>query len=477
MLFAPNLVWRNTPLRDLVSARVGLPVIVENDANAAAWGEFVFGAGQGVDDMLMLTVGTGLGGGIVTDGDLYRGSFGIGAELGHMRVVVDGHRCGCGNRGCWEVYASGHGPRPRGAGAGRVGLAAGGRDPRSRRRRPGRDRGRDDHRGRHGTTTRRRSNCSRSSAAGSGEGIASRGGDPRPGPGGRRRRCRRSGRPAARRRPARRSPGSSPDAATGRCSTIVARQLDNAGHRRCRRPGPGRLIAVALGHALTVGIDIGGTKVAAGVVDDDGNIVARIAAADPGILGPVHRGRDRRGGRRAPGPATTWCAVGIGAAGWIDSSGASVMFSPHLAWRHEPLRDAVARRVRLPVVVENDANAAAWAELRFGAGQGETTLVVVNLGTGIGGALRARRELVRGRFGVAGEFGHMAVVPNGRRCECGNRGCWEQYASGNAITREARELCAERLAGGCRRAAPRRRRSRGGDRPDRHRRPPRTATR
>ena len=107
VLFAPNLVWRNTPLRDLVSDRVGLPVIVENDANAAAWGEFVFGAGQGVDDMLMLTVGTGLGGGIVTDGDLYRGSFGIGAELGHMRVVVDGHRCGCGNRGCWEVYASG----------------------------------------------------------------------------------------------------------------------------------------------------------------------------------------------------------------------------------------------------------------------------------------------------------------------------------------------------------------------------------
>jgi glucokinase len=107
VLFAPNLVWRNTPLRDLVSARVGLPVVVENDANAAAWGEFVFGAGQGVDDMLMLTVGTGLGGGIVSDGDLYRGSFGIGAELGHMRVVVDGHRCGCGNRGCWEVYASG----------------------------------------------------------------------------------------------------------------------------------------------------------------------------------------------------------------------------------------------------------------------------------------------------------------------------------------------------------------------------------
>ncbi len=196
---------------------------------------------------------------------------------------------------------------------------------------------------------------------------------------------------------------------------------------------------MALGHPLTVGIDIGGTKVAAGVVDDDGNIVARSRRQTPGssarstedaIAEVVAEFRE----------SYDVVAVGIGAAGWIDSSGASVMFSPHLAWRHEPLRDAVARRVRLPVVVENDANAAAWAELRFGAGQGETTLVVVNLGTGIGGALVLDGALVRGRFGVAGEFGHMTVVPNGRRCECGNRGCWEQYASGNAITREAREL-------------------------------------
>ena len=107
MLFAPNIVWRNAPLRDLVAAEIGLPVVVENDANAAAWGEFVFGTGAEVDDMLMVTVGTGLGGGIVADGALYRGSFGIGGEVGHMRVVPDGHRCGCGNRGCWEVYASG----------------------------------------------------------------------------------------------------------------------------------------------------------------------------------------------------------------------------------------------------------------------------------------------------------------------------------------------------------------------------------
>lgn len=107
VLFAPNIVWRNTPLRDLVVAQIGLPVVVENDANAAAWGEFVFGTGRDVEDMLMVTVGTGIGGGIVASGQLYRGAFGIGGEVGHIRVVPDGHRCGCGNRGCWEAYASG----------------------------------------------------------------------------------------------------------------------------------------------------------------------------------------------------------------------------------------------------------------------------------------------------------------------------------------------------------------------------------
>jgi glucokinase len=98
--------------------------------------------------------------------------------------------------------------------------------------------------------------------------------------------------------------------------------------------------------------------------------------------------------------------------------------------------------LRLPVVVENDANAAIWAEWRFGAGRGETHLVCVNLGTGIGGALLVNGSLQRGKFGVAGEFGHMQVVPGGHRCECGNRGCWEQYASGNALVREARAMAA-----------------------------------
>ena len=196
---------------------------------------------------------------------------------------------------------------------------------------------------------------------------------------------------------------------------------------------------MALTQALTIGIDIGGTKVAAGVVDPEGNILDRLRRDTPtkdpreteDAIADIVRDLESR---------HDVIAVGIGAAGFVDGTRSSVLFAPHLAWRHEPLRDAVERRLGLPVVVENDANAAAWSEWRFGGGQGESHLVCVTLGTGIGGAILNDGALQRGKFGIAGEFGHMQVVPGGHRCECGNRGCWEQYASGNALTREAREL-------------------------------------
>jgi glucokinase len=190
---------------------------------------------------------------------------------------------------------------------------------------------------------------------------------------------------------------------------------------------------------LTIGIDIGGTKVGGAVVDATGAILASTFRLTPGksakavedaIVAVVE-------GFRADYDIA---AVGIGAAGFVDAEREHVLFAPHLAWRNEPLRGGVARRLQLPTVIENDANAAGWAEWRFGAGQGETDLICVTLGTGIGGSVVRNGEIARGRYGLAGEFGHMQVVPAGRRCECGNRGCWEQYASGNALVREAREL-------------------------------------
>ena len=116
------------------------------------------------------------------------------------------------------------------------------------------------------------------------------------------------------------------------------------------------------------------------------------------------------------------------------------MFAPNLVWRNEPLKLRVAKHIDLPIVVENDANCHAWAETRFGAARGMTTVVAVILGTGIGGGIVLDGHLYRGGFGLAGEPGHVRVVPDGRLCGCGNRGCWEQYASGNALVREARDM-------------------------------------
>jgi glucokinase len=186
-------------------------------------------------------------------------------------------------------------------------------------------------------------------------------------------------------------------------------------------------------------VDIGGTKVAAGVVDDTGGIVDVARRATPStdveqtetVIAEVVTELSAR---------HNVVAVGIGAAGWIANDRATVLFSPHLAWRDEPLRDALVDRIGTPVTVENDGNAAAWAEYRFGAARGASVVVCITLGTGIGGGLIVGGAVQRGAFGVGSEFGHMTVVPDGRRCACGNRGCWEMYASGTALARDAREL-------------------------------------
>jgi glucokinase len=107
------------------------------------------------------------------------------------------------------------------------------------------------------------------------------------------------------------------------------------------------------------------------------------------------------------------------------------------------LRDALAGRIDAPLIIENDANAAAWAEYRFGVARYEAVVVCVTLGTGIGGGLIAAGAVYRGAYGIACEYGHMTLVPDGRRCACGNQGCWEMYASGRALARDARELVAE----------------------------------
>lgn len=191
------------------------------------------------------------------------------------------------------------------------------------------------------------------------------------------------------------------------------------------------------GSGLTCGIDVGGTKIAGGVVAADGTLLELARVESPArnstAIAQAIAGLVADLATRHPVEA-----VGVGAAGFVDAGRSTVMFAPNLAWRDEPLRDAVASRVGLPVVVENDANAAAWGEFAFGAGRDVDDLLFVGIGTGIGGGIVHGGRLNRGAYGVAAEIGHLRVEPGGRPCGCGQLGCWEQYGSGSALVRQTR---------------------------------------
>jgi glucokinase len=191
--------------------------------------------------------------------------------------------------------------------------------------------------------------------------------------------------------------------------------------------------------SATIGLDIGGTKISGGVIDASGVILARgrkdTPAHDPAaiIQESVNLIRELSVEHEID-------AVGVACAGFIDRSRSTVLFAPNLAWRDEPFKQHLESVLHLPAILENDANAATWGEFRFGAATEADDMVLLTVGTGIGGGIVVDGVLMRGAFGVAAELGHMRVVPGGIRCGCGNRGCWEQYASGSALVREAREL-------------------------------------
>jgi glucokinase len=133
-------------------------------------------------------------------------------------------------------------------------------------------------------------------------------------------------------------------------------------------------------------------------------------------------------------------AVGLAVAGFLDRDRTTVLFAPHLAWRAAPVPEVISRRVGLPVVMDHDVNAAAWAEYRAGALAGARVGLLIALGTGIGAGLVIDGAIYRGAHGVAPELGHLTLVPDGRPCPCGKRGCWERYCSGTALATTAAEL-------------------------------------
>ncbi|WP_159797590.1 ROK family glucokinase [Puerhibacterium puerhi] len=188
-----------------------------------------------------------------------------------------------------------------------------------------------------------------------------------------------------------------------------------------------------------IGVDIGGTKIAVGVVDEAGRILAQVRReTEADDVASIDRAIADACAELAKDYVVG--AIGVAAAGFVSPDRTSVLFAPNIAWREYPLAARLRSLLHLdvPVVVENDANAAGWAEFRFGAGREATDMLMLTIGTGLGGAIVVDRELVRGKWGVAAEVGHMRVVPGGHYCGCGHEGCWEQYASGSALVRDAR---------------------------------------
>jgi glucokinase len=189
----------------------------------------------------------------------------------------------------------------------------------------------------------------------------------------------------------------------------------------------------------TVGIDIGGTKVLGGIVDESGAVI-------------------RRAGRDTPvegGPSLTQAiadvalelmkdgdieSVGVSVAGFISADRKTILATPNIKdWNGVNLDYELTSRIGLPVVIENDANSAAWGEFKFGAGRGKDNILMLTVGTGIGGGIVVNSNLHRGSFGIAAEIGHLRIVQNGLLCGCGAHGCFEQYGSGTALLRHARE--------------------------------------
>jgi glucokinase len=188
---------------------------------------------------------------------------------------------------------------------------------------------------------------------------------------------------------------------------------------------------------------VGGTKIAAGVVTPEGTIVEETRYPTPASPKRLVESIARAVLEVKEGVEVGGACLAV--AGLILSQENRVVFSPNLhAVEGIPLKDELEPRIGVPLTVENDANAAAWGEFRFGAGSEVDHLVFVTLGTGVGGGVISHGVLLRGAQGAGGELGHVTIQATGPRCACGNRGCLEALASGTAISRRARELASEK---------------------------------
>ncbi|NOK38769.1 ROK family protein [Corallococcus exercitus] len=194
----------------------------------------------------------------------------------------------------------------------------------------------------------------------------------------------------------------------------------------------------------TLGIDLGGTFARAAVVDGKGAILAsaKVALQDrkpQGVVETIAQAAEeavkKAGVKKVDG-------CGVGAAGQIHKDSGVISVAPNLGWRDVPLAAMLTKRMGFEVKVVNDLSAAAWGELHAGAGRGAQDILVVFVGSGVGSAIIADGRLVNGGGGVAGELGHIKVVPGGRLCGCSEHGCLEAYAGGHNLIAQTKELLA-----------------------------------
>jgi glucokinase len=197
-----------------------------------------------------------------------------------------------------------------------------------------------------------------------------------------------------------------------------------------------------------IGIDIGGTKIAGALVDESGAILKELRVPSPNsdsaqMIDSIASLIDQLSEAGNP------VGVGVAAAGFLSADREIMYHAPNIdAWRNEPLKSHIEQKTKLPVLLENDANAAGWAEFQFGAGKNYQSMIMLTIGTGVGGAVIADGRLIKGGFGIGGELGHVLLIPEGRKCGCGLKGCLETYASGTALLNSAKALASSGDAAG-----------------------------
>ena len=194
----------------------------------------------------------------------------------------------------------------------------------------------------------------------------------------------------------------------------------------------------------SIGLDLGGTNLRAAAIDRTGKVLDKISGSTnftegrEAVLGDmvaaIRKIEERHGAEGLAG-------VGVGVPGFIRMKEGVLAYSPNLPYLENfPIRDEIRRRLGAPMILENDANAAALGEKWMGAGRDVDDLVLLTLGTGIGGGIISGGRVLRGFVGMAGELGHITVVPNGNPCGCGNQGCLEKAASATAVSAMAKML-------------------------------------